>query len=319
MSDGSTRAPTGPAIWTSSAPSTATVNVSSGAVHTVDYGNTVIGATIEGVTGNANLHVAHVSGLTVLPADANILVGEKQQYGARATFDNGRNRWVNPTWTSSIPAVATIGARGRLTGVAVGVSNVTANYGGVNGSTPVNVTTVSSVTVTPATGKMARNTSRQFVAVGHFANGGQRTVTTTASWQSLTPAVAGVSTTGVVSGLTVGQSTIQASFGGQTGSGLAKVLATSSIAVTPPSDAIDNGATTQLTATATLSDLSTQNVTTFVTWASADVTLATVNSSGLVLANDNDDFGDVDVTATLNSKSGFSTITINDPCGGDCD
>jgi uncharacterized protein YjdB len=318
LTDGGTRAPTGSILWTSSAPTIASVNASTGVAQTLDYGDTVIGATAEGVSGEANLHVAHVSSITVLPPNANMLAGEQRAYGARAHFDNGRTRFVVPTWSSTAPAVATVGARGQVTGVAPGTSNIQAAYGGVTGSTPVHVTTVSSVTVTPATAKMARNTSRQMTAVAHFANGGQRNVTATASWQSLTPAVASVSTTGLVSGLTVGQSTIQATFGGVTGSALAKVLATTSVAVTPASDAIDNGDTTQLTAIATLSDLSTQNVTSFATWLSADLTLATVSSTGLVLANDNGDFGNVNITATLNSQSDFSTITINDPCGGDC-
>lgn len=82
-----------------------------------------------------------------------------------------------------------------------------------------------------------------------------------------------------------------------------------SVAVTPPSASFAVGATQQLTAEATMSDQSKQDVTTTATWSSADGTVASVNNGGLVTGEAAG--GPVDVTAkTANNKTDASAITV---------
>jgi hypothetical protein len=67
------------------------------------------------------------------------------------------------------------------------------------------------------------------------------------------------------------------------------------------------GLTSQLTATATLSDNTTQNVTSQATWQSSNTGVATVNSAGVVTGVAP---GDVDVTATYQSVAGRTRLTV---------
>lgn len=68
------------------------------------------------------------------------------------------------------------------------------------------------------------------------------------------------------------------------------------------------GGTTQLTATATRSDGTTQVVTGQATWTSSDAAVATVNASGLVQSVRD---GSVQITATYEGKAGQAGITVN--------
>lgn len=70
------------------------------------------------------------------------------------------------------------------------------------------------------------------------------------------------------------------------------------------------GGTAQLTATATKSDGTTQDVSSLATWNSTSTVIASVNSSGLVTAKVP---GTCDVTAVYQSKMGGQTINVNPP------
>jgi RHS repeat-associated protein/uncharacterized repeat protein (TIGR01451 family) len=81
----------------------------------------------------------------------------------------------------------------------------------------------------------------------------------------------------------------------------------SSVLVTPTSATLAPGHTVQLTATATYSDNSTQNVTTSAAWTSSVNGVATVTASGLVTAAAQ---GTSIVTATLGAVSATATISV---------
>jgi hypothetical protein len=78
-----------------------------------------------------------------------------------------------------------------------------------------------------------------------------------------------------------------------------------SVAVTGSAPTI--GLAAQFTATATLSNGVTQNVTSQATWQSSNAAVATVNSAGVVTAVA---IGEVDVTATYQSVAGRARITV---------
>ena len=80
-----------------------------------------------------------------------------------------------------------------------------------------------------------------------------------------------------------------------------------SLAITGTTTLSGVGQTSQLTATATFSDGSTQNVTALVTWQSSNAASATVSSSGLVTALTS---GTVTITANYQGRSGTATISM---------
>ncbi len=82
---------------------------------------------------------------------------------------------------------------------------------------------------------------------------------------------------------------------------------TQSIAIAGTLSLANKNQTSQLTATATMSDGTTVNVTATSSWSSSSTAVATVNSGGLVTALTN---GTSVITATYQGKSQTSTVTV---------
>ncbi|HEX3743491.1 MAG TPA: M12 family metallopeptidase [Bryobacteraceae bacterium] len=83
-----------------------------------------------------------------------------------------------------------------------------------------------------------------------------------------------------------------------------------SIAVTPANPTVAKGLTRQFTAMGTYSDASTKDLTGQVTWASANMSVATIVSGGLATAANT---GTSSISATLNPVSGSTTLTVTAP------
>ena len=79
------------------------------------------------------------------------------------------------------------------------------------------------------------------------------------------------------------------------------------LTVTPVTPSVVAGSTLQLTATGTYDDGSTKNVSGSVSWSSADATIATVNTSGLMTGVAQ---GNVVITATSATISGTTNATV---------
>ena len=93
----------------------------------------------------------------------------------------------------------------------------------------------------------------------------------------------------------------------------------SSVAVTGTNSFTEKGATAQLTATATLSNGTTENRTSTATWASDNTAVATVSSGGLVTALAT---GDATISATVSGVRGTRAVNVKiaprtpDPAAG---
>src|SRR5262245_16176383 len=80
-----------------------------------------------------------------------------------------------------------------------------------------------------------------------------------------------------------------------------------SIAVTPANPSVAKGLTQQFTATGTFDDMSTQDLTNQVTWASATTATATINNSGLATGVA---LGTSTISATLGGVTGSTVLTV---------
>lgn len=145
-----------------------------------------------------------------------------------------------------------------------------------------------SITVLPTNPTIPDNGSQQFQALGTYSYGPQVDLTNSVTWLSTAPGVATVHpgtglATGVYAGNTVIRATYNLPLGGQI-QGQTTLIVTPilvSIAVTPESDSVTVGNSTQFTATGTYSDTSTADLTSVVTWQSSDTDYATISSGGL--------------------------------------
>ncbi len=204
--------------WTSTAPAVATVNAS-GLATAVSAGSASIIATSEGKsdTSVVTVSVVPVASITVTPASATIAVAGTQQFTATTRDSAGAvltGRVI--TWVSTAPAVATVNASGRATGVSAGSASIIATSEGKSDTSVVNVIVVpvASVTLTPATASIAAGGTQQFTATTRDSAGGVLTGRVI-TWASTAPAVATVSATGLATGVTAGSASVIATSEGK--------------------------------------------------------------------------------------------------------
>src|SRR5207253_57452 len=147
----------------------------------------------------------------------------------------------------------------------------------------------------------------QLTATPKDANGKPLTGRTVA-WTSANGAVATVSTSGLVTGVATGTTTITATSEGQSGASSVAVtnVPVASVAVSPATASVAAGLTVQLTATpkdANGNPLSGRAV----AWTSSNAAVATVDASGLVTAVA---AGSATITATSEGQSGTAAISV---------
>jgi hypothetical protein len=179
-----------------------------------------------------------------------------------------------------------------------------------------------SIAVTPNAPSTPKGLTQQFTATGTFSDASTVNLTNSVSWASATPASATINgSSGLANALAAGSTVITAASGSVSGSTTLTVTPAivESIAITPsPATAVIGivGTTTQLTATGTYSDGTTQNVTTAANWTSDTLSIATVGpttglSTGVSLgsANISAAIGSVTATASLSVVTNAWVLT----------
>jgi hypothetical protein len=135
-----------------------------------------------------------------------------------------------------------------------------------------------SIAVTPANASIATSTTQQLTATGTYTDSSTQNLTTQVTWAPAAGAIATISNTagsrGLAGALTPGTVTVTAALGTIVGTTLTVTAATLvSIDVAPVTATIRIGAARgQYTATGHHTDLTTQDITTSVTWNSAIAT-----------------------------------------------
>jgi len=237
---GSNQNATDSATWSSSNTSVATIN-SSGVATAVGAGTTVITASISGypglasstaqlsVTGAAGGGTGSIVSISVIPGSQSVSSpNQTSQFIAIGTTSSGAT--VNLTgqvaWSSSSTQIATIGGTtGLATAVGQGTATITALYNNATSGTAatgtatftvVGGTTEQYTAVTVIPGSLALSASgqtSQLIALGTSGSTGlllDVTNSTQLKWSSSIPSIASVSTSGLVTGLSAGTSTITA-------------------------------------------------------------------------------------------------------------
>jgi hypothetical protein len=203
--------------------------------------------------------------------------------------------------------------------VAKGTTTITVTYGTATASTDLSVVDkkVTSVQVTPTSPTTHLGVNKNFVAVAVYDDNSTATVTGQATWTSSAPTVATVGTTGGTGGvatpLSVGKSTITATYQGVPGSSELTVngSALQSIAITPSPLSLAANASQQLVAIGTYADTTTETLTSLVTWLSDNTGIAAVSnaagSRGMLTAVAN---GTTTVRAIFQSVPGTLSVTV---------
>jgi hypothetical protein len=140
--DGSTGNITSTVTWSSTSTDVATI-ASGGLATGEGPGSTYIVATSGSVHNSTGLTVAAVelSSIAVTPADAEIAVGDTQQYTATGTYNDSStgNLTSGVTWGTGNSLICTIDTTGLATGVDEGTTSISATLGSIVGTTGVEV------------------------------------------------------------------------------------------------------------------------------------------------------------------------------------
>ena len=257
-----------------------------------------------------------VASVFVTPTNISLLVGDTVTITASESDANGivlSPRAV--TWTSSDTTIALVSTVGLVTARKVGSVTITATSGAAAGTAKIAVVaalppSVSSITVSPAPAFVVVKGTQQLTAVVRDSVG-NAIPGLTVTWQSNNAAVASVSSTGLVTGVSVGAAVVSASIGGFLGTSNITVqtsitLGPSSVAVSPGSATVGIGRTAQFTATATDSTGNTYPNTNAV-WKSSNTAIVTIDSTGLATGIS---AGVATISGSAFGGTGTATVTV---------
>ena len=196
--------------WSSSNPSVATVK--NGKVTALKAGTAKITAkSNNGKTATCNVTVKneqaiHPTGITMVQKDVTIAVGKTKQLNASVTPANATEKTIK--WTSSDSKVATVSSSGLVKGIKPGTVTITAttsNNKKVTCIVRVNIPAIS-ISITPSTLTVNKGATDKLTVNFNPIN----TTSKEIKWESADKSIATVNSSGVVTGVKVGSTTIKA-------------------------------------------------------------------------------------------------------------
>lgn len=318
-SDGSQQNITTSVSWGAN-PSVATISAN-GIATGVTPGQTNVVATVGTISGSAWLTVtsATLTGLAVNPTNSSIAAGTTQAFTASGTFSDGSQQDLTTQvqWASSNPSAATINANGLAASFVSGQTSITATFGTTSNSAVLTVTAavLSSIAVTPANSFLLVGSTQQFTAIGTFTDNTQQDVTSVSTWNSSNQNVATITTSGLVTAVAAGVTTLNADFNSVNGYTSLTVNnpppILQSISVSPSTSSVAVGFSQQFGALGTFSDGSTQDITSLVQWSSSIPSVATIgNTSGSYGLAIGAGAGSSTINASSGSVLGSASLTV---------
>ena len=319
--DGTRKELTGKVTWSVGVGGTATITPT-GILTGVAVGTATVKADFGGKFGTLSVTITALpvvlTAIQVVATPTSIDIGTTAKLTVTGTYSDNSKKDVTATatWTSATPAVATVSAGGVATGVTEGSSIIQATVETLKGSVTITVTkpltTLSTIAVTAPAATLAVGATMPLVATGTYSDGSKKDLSSLATWTSASPTIATISAAGVTTGVAAGAVTFKAAYLGKEGTVAITVadqtVTITAITATAASASIPAGNKVQLTATATRSDGSKQDVTKTVTWTSVTPAVATVDANGLATTLK---AGPVTFTAKLGTITATVNVTVS--------
>jgi uncharacterized protein YjdB len=251
-----------------------------------------------------------VAALLVSLSSSTVRIGQviTAQAAVRDSAGNLLSRTVG--WSSSNAQVVTISASGVVTGVGEGTASVVATVDGRSASAVVTVTAppVASLSIMPTTATVAVGGTSMLQATA-YDSAGNPMAGLLLRWSTGNATVVTVNGQGVLFGVGIGTTYVSAESGGRTVSARVNVVtvgAVSEVYAAPRWTTLLPGQTQQLTQKA-FDAYGLEVLNRPATYASSDITIATVNSTGLVRATGP---GTTTVTITVDGKSSTMYVQV---------
>ena len=274
-------------VWESGNASIVTVSAS-GLVTAVGPGSASVTATVEEVSGSAVVSVEQRPvEVRVSPAvDTVLALEDTLRFSAEALDANG-HAVADPVfvWASGDETVVTVDASGLVTAVGWGSALVSATIGEVSGSADVVVEPrPAEVRVSPAGDTLASLGDTVRLSAEALDGTGNAIAGAEFAWAAVADSVVIVDGTGLVTAVGNGSSDVNATFGGTTGTATLTVVQTPvDMQLRLPRDTLLTADTVRAVAAITDANGYALEHAEF-TWASSDVSVATVDPEGLVTA-----------------------------------
>jgi hypothetical protein len=236
----------------------------------------------------ATASVPHLKSITISPDSVSLAPTQTQKLKATGMYSDNTTQDLTAqvTWTSKKTDVATVDAKGVVTAVSGGSTEVNASdtASGVSSAHPsvVTVLALTSLALNPASASVPEGHTLQLQAIGTFEGGVTANLTPLVTWSSSSSNVLAVSNKGLLTPGKEGIAKITAKdpFSGISVTGTYNSVAQlSAIIVSPQSALVPLAHSTTFKAIGTFHN-GTVDISPFVTFASSDTSVATVGALG---------------------------------------
>ncbi|HLP21712.1 MAG TPA: hypothetical protein VK174_15470, partial [Chitinophagales bacterium] len=282
--------------WSSGTPAVATINASTGAVSGLTAGTSIMTYTVTGTGGCSNATATRTVTVTAAPSTGTLSGTQAICVGSGTSFTSTVS---GGTWSSGTPSVATVNASsGAITGLTAGTSIITYTVTGSGGCADATATRTVTVTAAPSAGTLSGTQA--------ICTGGSTTFSSSVSggvWSSANGVIASVnSTTGVISGLSAGTTTITYTVSGSGGCADATATRTVTVTAAPSAGTLSGSQAICVGGSTTFSSTVAGGA-----WSSGTPSVATINAStgaisGLAA-------GSSVMTYTVTGTGGCSNVT----------
>jgi len=316
--------------WSSSEPAIASI-ASSGLVTGNSDGTVIISAKLADLTNTTSLSVssAELNSITISTNVPSVPVcSNSTQLTANGFYEDSTNRDITESvsWSSADESIATVDNTGKLTALSHGNASITATKNSItsNQLTIAITDTLSDITLSPTDKSLIENDTQSYIATGNYSNGQQTTITEVATWSIADTSgnstdVATISndngSKGVATAAKAGSAIVKASCNAlfaTTGLTVTEALAVTAVTINDDEETVDvslsgSDKEVQLTATATLADSSTEDVTEKAAWFVDE----TVSGTSVTISSEAGSKGLITATAVGETiiKAHYSDIT----------
>ncbi|WP_052707907.1 Ig-like domain-containing protein [Vibrio neptunius] len=271
---------------------TATIT-SNGVLSGDDIGTTTLTATKDGITSlpvGVVVSEAELVSISVTPPMVTVARGQHQALTATAIYSDNTSSDISNyvTWNTIEPSTATVVPGGKVTGVNVGTTSLTAVKNGITSnrvSVDVSNAVVTGISVTPSVISIAKGQTQTLTANAIYSDNTSSDISDSVTWIPSDTSIAVVTENGVLSGSNAGATSLTALKDGVTSHSVSVEVSDAvltSIDVTPSVVNVAKGQNQTLTATATYSDNTFSDVSESVTWIPIDTSIAAVTAKGVL-------------------------------------
>jgi len=314
FTDGTTQDLSSAVTWSSTPTSVLTINAT-GLATANSPGAATVTASEGSITGSDALAVAlpTLVSIALSPQSITLTPMRSAQLKAVGTYSDASTQDISAsvTWSASPAGIVAVSNRGMATGKALGAATITVISNAVSATDTVAVIapTLRSLAIAPGGASIPLGENQQLFATGTYNDGSKQDLTSSVQWASSDPTILSLSALGMATADALGMVTVTATSGTISATNQLQVSPpiVVSFTVTPASSLLALGAGEQLTALAKFSDGTTQDMTTSVSWSSADPAIANVSNQGFVLA---EQVGGTTIYVSSDSVAGSANVTV---------